>query len=117
VLGQVPNSFLAFSKAVGRDHHPDGDLLYQQAAPVMRALQTLDTAFVHGSAPGRIANDMGVLVLADQRLLDDMTHLPGLSGSRLGAWEQAFSSDGGTEQTAFNNVLHDFGLPSVGHAP
>jgi hypothetical protein len=57
---------------------------------------------------------MALLVLTDQRLLLDLQHLPGLTGNRLAAWEQEFSEDGRTEQTAFTNVLHDFGLPSVG---
>jgi hypothetical protein len=114
LLGQVPYTFLGFSKVVGHDHDPDGDLLYRQAAPVISALGAVDVALARGAAPRQIANDMAILVLADQRLLSDLEQLPGLTGSQLASWEQGFSTDGGTEQAAFNNVLHDFGLPSVG---
>jgi hypothetical protein len=115
VLGQVPFAFLRFSKSAGRDRHPDGDLLLRQAAPVISALGALDTALARGAAPHHIAIDMATLVLADKQLLMDLQYLPGLSGRRLTIWEHQFSIDGGTEQTAYSNVLHDFGLPSVGH--
>jgi len=114
LLGRVPFTFLGYSKLVGHDRHPDGDLRYHQAAPVISALGALDAALERGAAPRRIADDMAVLVLDDERLLEDLQQLPGLTGKRLAAWEQAFSTDGRTEEVAFTNVLHDFGLPSVG---
>jgi hypothetical protein len=114
LLGRVPFTFLGFADLVKHDSHPDGDLLDHQAGPVMSALKTLDAALERGSAPRAISLDMALLVLTDQRLLLDLQHLPGLTGNRLAAWEQEFSEDGRTEQTAFTNVLHDFGLPSVG---
>jgi len=115
LLGRVPFTFVEFANLVKHDRHPDGDLLYHQAAPAILALRTLDAALERGAAPRRISVDMAILVLADQRLLADLQHLPGLTGNRLAAWEQGFSVDGRTEQTAFTNVLHDFGLPSVGN--
>ncbi len=116
LLGQVPFTFLGFANLVKHDVHPDGDLFDHQAAPVVKALRTLDAALERGAAPRGISVDMAILVLADQRLLLDLRDLPGLTGYRLAAWEQGFSADGKTEQTAFTNVLHDFGLPSVGNA-
>lgn len=116
VLGKVPFTFLQFSKLIDKDHHPDGTLIYEQAAPVRSALQNLDTALAGGSAPRRIAHDMATLVLADEELLSDLEQLPGLNGSRLATWEEGFSKDGDVEQTAYNDVLYDFDLPSVGTA-
>jgi len=115
LLGRVPFTFVGFANRAKHDRNPDGDLLYHQAAPVILALRTLDAALARGAAPRRISVDMAILVLADQRLLLDLQYLPGLTGNRLAAWEQGFSRDGRTEQTAFTNVLHDFGLPSVGN--
>jgi hypothetical protein len=115
LLGRVPAAFLEFSKLVTRDRHPDGDLFYHQATPVISALRSLDAALERGAAPRRIAEDMGILVLADERLLQGLQDLPGLTGNQLAGWEKAFSAYGKTEQTAYSNVLHDFGLPSVGN--
>lgn len=44
LLGKVPYTFLGFASLVRRDHRPDGDLLYRQAAPVISALAKLDGA-------------------------------------------------------------------------
>lgn len=115
LLGQVPFAFVGYANLVKQDRHSNGDLLYRQAAPVMLALRKLDAALERGAAPRRISVDMAILVLADQRLLVDLQYLRGLTGNRLAAWEQTFSADGKTEQTSFTNVLHDFGLPSVGN--
>jgi hypothetical protein len=117
LLGRVPATFVAFSKVVDSDHHPDGDVLYRQAEPVIVALRALDAALIQGSAPHRIADDMATLVLTDEELLVDFQHLPGLTGERLAGWEEVFSEAGTTEQRAFSDVLFDFGLPSVGNAP
>ncbi|MGO9961844.1 MAG: hypothetical protein ACLPUG_00240 [Acidimicrobiales bacterium] len=114
LLGRVPFTFVGYANLVKHDHDPDGDLLYHQAAPVILALKNLDAALERGAAPHRVSVDMAILVLADRRLLLDLQYLPGLTGNRLADWEQVFSVDGKTEQTAFTNVLHDFGLPSVG---
>jgi hypothetical protein len=117
VLGRVPFTFVEFAQEAGHDRRPDGDILYRQAAPVIVALRSVDAALERGAAPRRIARDMAVLVLSDERLLADLQYLPGLGRSRLAAWEHGFSGDGANEQSAFTNVLHDFGLPSVGQPP
>ncbi|MFZ2058875.1 MAG: hypothetical protein WAV54_15835 [Acidimicrobiales bacterium] len=113
--GRVPFTFLGFANLAKYDCHPDGDLLYHQAAPVILVPRTLDAELARGAAPRRISVDMAILVLAHQRLLLDLQYLPGLTGNRLAAWEQGLSADGRTEQTASTNVLHDFGLPSIGN--
>jgi predicted aconitase len=83
------------------------------AAPVMSALQTLQTKLETTKWPGAAKQDVHALILAVSPLQAALQNLATLNFLDVGSWEQSFTTAADGIKTADALVRVDFRLPSA----